>query len=73
MAVQPRRDVLHRGSVPRPGRRPRSVDTRRRCREEGCNTVLSRYNQGDTCYLHAPVVFPRVRGVILAEGETVTD
>ena len=33
------------------------------CVEQGCPTVLSRYNDGEHCALHAPMVVPRMRGV----------
>ena len=33
------------------------------CVEDGCATVLSRYNDGEHCALHAPMQVPRMRGV----------
>jgi hypothetical protein len=36
------------------------------CREEGCETVLSIYNQGKYCYQHEPMVTPRTRGKKIA-------
>lgn len=32
------------------------------CREIGCGTRLSIYNQGKYCYLHEPMAVPRTRG-----------
>ena len=32
------------------------------CREDGCRTTLSIYNDGSWCSLHAPMVTPRTRG-----------
>jgi hypothetical protein len=32
------------------------------CREDGCETKLSVYNDGAFCSLHAPMVVPRTRG-----------
>ena len=32
------------------------------CREEGCGAVLSIYNDGNRCSLHAGMVRPRTRG-----------
>jgi hypothetical protein len=32
------------------------------CREDGCETKLSVYNDGLFCSLHAPMVVPRTRG-----------
>ena len=31
------------------------------CRESGCATILSIYNDGAYCSQHAPMVVPRVR------------
>ncbi len=36
------------------------------CQEKGCGTRLSIYNDGDYCYLHEPLVAPRVRGKKIA-------
>jgi hypothetical protein len=35
------------------------------CDEPGCGTHLSIYNEFDFCAQHQPMVFPRLRGVIL--------
>lgn len=32
------------------------------CKEDGCGTRLSVYNDGKFCSLHAPMVVPRTRG-----------
>lgn len=53
---------VYRGSVPAVGRRPKATDQRRRCADDSCHTVLSRYNLGDYCRPHTPIRFPRVRG-----------
>ena len=42
---------------------PRLSPSGRICVETGCSTVLSRYNDGDHCALHAPMEVPRMRGV----------
>jgi hypothetical protein len=34
----------------------------RTCREPGCDTRLSIYNNGKFCYLHEPMAVPRTRG-----------
>jgi hypothetical protein len=34
----------------------------RTCREPGCNTRLSIYNNGKYCYQHEPMTVPRTRG-----------
>jgi len=36
------------------------------CRESGCETVLSIYNNGKYCYQHEPMVVPRTRGKKIA-------
>lgn len=56
-----------RGSIPSRGRRPKRVETRRRCSMEYCDTVLSRYNLAETCRAHTPINFPRIRGEITTE------
>lgn len=38
----------------------------RTCREPGCETRLSMYNQGMFCYLHEPMAVPRTRGKKIA-------
>lgn len=35
------------------------------CVQNGCDTKLSRYNDGDWCSLHAPMEVPRMRGKVL--------
>jgi hypothetical protein len=32
------------------------------CKDDGCETRLSIYNDGKFCSLHAPMVVPRTRG-----------
>jgi hypothetical protein len=38
----------------------------RECREPGCETRLSMYNNGKYCYLHEPMAVPRTRGKKIA-------
>lgn len=57
-----RQSPVYRGGYPRAGRRPKVNERFRRCQAEGCATVLSRYNLGDTCRIHTAIRFPRVRG-----------
>jgi hypothetical protein len=38
----------------------------RECREPGCETQLSMYNNGKYCYLHEPMAVPRTRGKKIA-------
>lgn len=54
----------------RPGnraRRPKVHKTGRVCAAEACSTVVSRYNKSEYCFTHAPVRYPRLRGVF-SEG-----
>jgi hypothetical protein len=34
----------------------------RTCRQQGCDTKLSIYNNGKYCYQHEPMAIPRTRG-----------
>ena len=55
----------------RPGKLPQPSQTHRRnriCVAAGCETKLSIYNLGSTCWQHADIVFPNYRGKRLAEG-----
>lgn len=36
------------------------------CRQSGCRTVLSIYNDGAFCYQHEPMFVPRMRGKKIA-------
>jgi hypothetical protein len=38
----------------------------RTCREPGCTTKLSMYNNGKYCYQHEPMAVPRTRGKKIA-------
>jgi hypothetical protein len=38
----------------------------RLCREPGCETLLSMYNNGKYCSLHEPMAVPRTRGKKIA-------
>ncbi len=49
-----------------PDRPSRSFAKDRTCREPGCGTRLSIYNDGDYCYLHEPMAVPRTRGKKIA-------
>lgn len=51
------------GELPRPSRR---FATGRVCEVECCRTVISVYNAGGRCWLHAPPKFPIRRGRVLA-------
>lgn len=43
-------------------RPPATYALGRVCLSEECDTLLSRYNKGKLCHLHAPRSFPRLRG-----------
>ena len=36
------------------------------CKEPGCDTELSMYNNGKYCYQHEPMAVPRTRGKKIA-------
>ena len=44
----------------------KSFGTNRVCREAGCETRLSMYNNGKYCYQHEPMSVPRTRGKKIA-------
>ncbi|MDQ2754433.1 MAG: hypothetical protein M3R71_02665 [Actinomycetota bacterium] len=44
----------------------RSFAKDRTCREAGCQTKLSIYNNGKYCYQHEPMAVPRTRGKKIA-------
>jgi hypothetical protein len=44
------------------GRPSRSFAKGRVCKEQGCDTILSMYNQDKFCAQHAPLTVPRTRG-----------
>lgn len=43
-------------------RRPRRYGTGRVCSVPGCGTRISVYNPRETCFVHAGVRIPRLRG-----------
>jgi hypothetical protein len=45
-------------------RRLKTYEEDRVCSTEGCITQLSRYNSSTECHVHAPRIFPRLRGVV---------
>jgi hypothetical protein len=44
----------------------KSFGDNRVCREVGCETRLSKYNNGKYCYQHEPMAVPRTRGKKIA-------
>ena len=61
-SVGSRTAPAYRGTTVVAGRQPRTNDRFRRCQVDECGTVLSRYNLAETCRIHTPIRFPRVRG-----------
>ncbi|MBT8212249.1 MAG: hypothetical protein KJN71_03785 [Acidimicrobiia bacterium] len=59
----------------RPGqgsrRRPKTYGIDRRCHTDTCDTLLSRYNNSEFCFQHAPVKYPRLRGVFTEDFEAL--
>lgn len=47
---------------PKRGRKTKSFAKGRVCSENGCEQVLSIYNDNKQCFLHAPAKPPRTRG-----------
>lgn len=45
-------------------RRLKTFGDGRVCAHDQCDTLLSRYNPNDLCRLHAPLRYPRNRGVV---------
>lgn len=43
-------------------KRSRRYAENRRCAHPDCETVLSTYNRRETCFAHAEVKIPRLRG-----------
>ena len=48
------------------GRPSRSYAKGRVCKEPGCDTILSIYNDAKHCARHAPLTVPRTRGKKIA-------
>ena len=62
-------DTTFKGRRIQGGVRPsKAIEKDRICLDESCETKLSRYNNREFCYSHAPVKFPRVRGRIPLDG-----
>jgi hypothetical protein len=50
------------------GRKPRLREETAVCSTTGCSTVLSRYNLGSDCRVHAVPRYPRLRGELVHDG-----
>lgn len=61
-------DILKGNRIKGKLRAPKATDGQRRCKEKGCDTLLSRYNKRDHCYAHAPTRYPRLRGRVAPES-----
>ena len=56
----------------RPGsriRRPKRYSEGRVCINQECDTIMSRYNQAEHCFRHAPTRYPRLRGMFTDEHQ----
>ena len=49
-------------------RAPKTFSSERTCADDGCDTILSRYNRREHCFAHAPTKFPRLRGRVVPES-----
>ena len=47
---------------PKKGRKTKTFDGDRTCKDYGCTTILSRYNGKETCFRHCPKDYGRIRG-----------
>jgi hypothetical protein len=43
-------------------RKTKQYEVGRVCDEDGCNSIMSRYNENKQCFQHAPLKQPRIRG-----------
>jgi hypothetical protein len=59
--------TMRASSVGRSRRRPKTYSEGRVCRESECTVRLSRYNNAEFCFNHAPARFPRLRGEFTQE------
>lgn len=55
----------HVGELPR---KSRQYDSDRICSHPGCITKISKYNRRETCFAHAGVKIPRLRGRKMASA-----
>lgn len=58
-----RTDTIEGTNVVEQGKPVATFDEGRVCLEDGCGTVLSRYNASDLCWQHAPLKFSLARGI----------
>jgi len=43
-------------------RKTKQYKVGRVCDEDGCNNIMSKYNENKQCFQHAPMKQPRIRG-----------
>ena len=43
-------------------RKTKQYEVGRVCDEDGCNNIMSKYNDNKQCFQHAPMRQPRIRG-----------
>jgi hypothetical protein len=68
MSIDQREAVLGRRMGGSLGRKPRLREETVVCGTKGCSTVLSRYNLGSDCRVHAVPRYPRLRGELVGDG-----
>ena len=61
-------DIMRGNRIKGKMRAPKASDEQRRCAHRGCTTLLSRYNNREHCYAHAPTKYPRLRGRVAPES-----
>ena len=56
-------ELYMKGTItPKSGRKSKQYGKGRVCLADGCEQVLSIYNDNKQCFLHAPKKQPRIRG-----------
>lgn len=68
MTIDQREAVLGRRMGSSLGRKPRFRQESAVCSTTGCATVLSRYNLGTDCRIHAVPRYPRLRGELVNDA-----
>jgi len=43
-------------------RKTKQYEVGRVCADDGCNNIMSKYNDNKQCFQHAPLKQPRIRG-----------
>ena len=52
---------------PKAVRKSKSWGKGRMCSKDGCDKIMSQYNNSEFCFEHKPLTYPRNRGKILRD------